>query len=342
MSWSGNRRMLFNDKNTIERALEKVAEIVIQSQFTTQPPWCKFEGISCGTQPGTLEYASVLNITLSGRNLNGTLPKNFKDFQSMEYLNLGTNLLHGTLTGMDSWSSKLTVIQLHNNYFSGKLPQMIKYQMNDLSILSVSSNLLTGSIPPSLNYLSKLSILQLSYNSFSGNLYNASLSSTILNTLSLEGNKLTGSFPYILTNLTSLRHLDLSQNYLDGTIPANLGNYGLLNRLDLKMNSMSGTIPTSISKLSLLSYLDLHNNYFTMGTLKKITSSYFSSYTCNSTINLSENCLIFVNEIQPSTNANKTRCKAPSFQPSSSEFISVLTFSYYYVPSLIFIIHNII
>ena len=326
MSWSGNRRMLFNNKNTmeLERILEKVAEIVIQSQFTTQPPWCKFEGIFCGTFPGTLEYASVLNITLNDRNLNGTLPINFKDFRSIKYLDLATNSLYGTLTGMDSWSPKLTVINLNNNRFSGKLPQMIKYQMNDLSIFTVSSNILTGSIPQSLNYLSKLSILQLSYNSFSGNLYNASLSSTILNTLSFAGNVITGSFPYILTNLTSLRSLDLSKNYLAGTIPANLGNYGVLNRLDLSLNSMSGTIPTSVSKLNLLSYLDLHNNYFTMGTLKNITSSYFSLYTSNNTINLSENCLVFINKIQSSTNANRTRCKAPSFQPSSSEFILLI------------------
>jgi Leucine-rich repeat (LRR) protein len=326
MSWSGDRRMLFNNENTMERTIEEVADIVIQSSYTTQPPWCSFEGISCGTISGTVSYASILNISLSDRNLNGTLPDNMKDFQSLETLDLGGNLLRGSLPSIESWSSKLKILNLHGNRFTGKLPDGMEYSMTDLSIFSVQSNLLTGPIPFSLNYLSALSVLKLSYNSFDGNLSTLSIASPLLNTLSLSGNTLTGTFPSTLTKMSSLQYLDVLGNYLFGTLPANIGAFSSLKSLDLSLNALSGTIPTSISQLSMLSDLDLRSNYFTMGMRKNIAASYFSNFTSNSnnTINLSENCLVFVNAMKSSQNANATRCKQPSFQPSSSKLIFII------------------
>ena len=326
MSWSGNRRMLFNNENTMERTIEKVADIVIQSLYTTQPPWCNFEGISCGTEKGTVAYASVLNISLSDINLNGTLPINMKDFQSLETLDLGGNILRGSIPSIETWSSKLKILNLHGNRFTGKLPDGMEYSMADLSIFSVQSNLLTGPIPFSLNYLSALSVLKLSYNSFDGNLSTLSIASPLLKTLSLSGNILTGTFPSSLVKMSSLQYIDVLGNYLVGTLPANIGAFSSLKKLDLSLNSLSGTIPTSVSQLSMLSFLDLHSNYFTMGLRRKIAASYFSNFTSNSdnTINLSENCLVFVNFMKSSQNANATRCKKPSYQPSSSKLILIV------------------
>jgi Leucine-rich repeat (LRR) protein len=315
MSWSGNRRMLSNNENTMERTVEKVADIVIQSSYTTQPPWCNFEGITCGTKEGTIAYASILNISLSDRNLSGTLPGNMKDFQSIETLDLGGNILRGKIPSIEMWSSKLKILNLHGNRFTGKLPDGMEYSMTDLSILSVQS---------------ALSVLKLSYNSFDGNLSTLSIASPLLNTLSLSGNTLTGTFPSTLTKMSSLQYLDVLGNYFFGTLPANIGAFGKLKSLDLSGNALSGTIPTSISKLRKLSNLDLHSNYFTMGTRKNIDASYFSNFTnnVNNTINLSGNCLVFVNGMKSSQNANATRCKKPSFQPSSSKLILIITCCY--------------
>ncbi|RHN60309.1 putative leucine-rich repeat domain, L domain-containing protein [Medicago truncatula] len=87
-----------------------------------------------------------------------------------------------------------TTIDLSNNMFEGKIPEVIG-ELNSLKGLNLSNNRITGTIPQSLSKLRHLEWLDLSRN------------------------QMTGEIPVALTNLNFLSFLNLSKNHLEGVIP---------------------------------------------------------------------------------------------------------------------------
>ena len=122
VSWSGQRRlhgqegsMPIPESTSVHRSL-----------YTSQPSWCSFQGVTCGSVSGSSSYASVLSIVLDRNSLTGSIPASI-----------------GALTG-------LTMLDLAVNSLRGSIPASIGSLVN-LQYLLLDHNLLTGTIPLSLS-----------------------------------------------------------------------------------------------------------------------------------------------------------------------------------------------
>ena len=315
-------------RNKAEEYFENIAESVLSNDFSTQPPWCSFEGIFCGTFLGTLNYSSVLKISISMKNLTGTIPEEILYLQNLQFIDFSSNLLNGTIpSNLNKWSKNLMNLNLSTNSLSGNISYLPS--LNKLANLSISRNLLYGEIPQGINLLSSLTLLDLSFNFLTGTLPVTLGQNTKLQDLQLSNNLIFGQIPISFSNLTNLEYLSIGTNALTGKIPNLITNMKKLKLLNLELNSLSGTIPSKISKLSLLSTLTLQSNFLTMGLKNSINSTLFSTATNEGTLQLFENCLVFKSFYKSEQNCNATRCQQPTSFPSSSK--KKVTFMCYFV-----------
>ncbi len=180
---------------------------------------------------------SVKTIFLLGNQINGTIPEEIGNLTHLEALYLNNNNLQGPLPATLGNCSNLKVLRLENNQISGEIPSELGNLIH-LEDLGLSNNNLSGTIPATF-----------------GNLVN-------LRSLHLSFNNLTGTIPAELGNLTNLIHFYLSYNQFTGTIPEELGNLTNLRFFEVYSNRLSGSLPESLGNLSALQYFRIQNNEF--------------------------------------------------------------------------------
>ena len=179
--------------------------------------------------------------------------------------------------------------------------------LTEMSSFSLAYNRISGSIPQSFLSMPRLSHLYLENNSLTGSITPiTSLNMGLLN-LYLNDNSLGGSIPESLGLLTGLKSLQLDYNFHEGTIPTTLNRLTKLESLYLNSNLLTGTIPV-LNQSSLLS-VKLFSNYLSMGSLKEVPVSTFSTWAH---IDVHSNCLVYRNPDKPSQNVNATNCKGKS------------------------------
>ena len=166
-----------------------MSDSVHRRLFYSQPPWCFFEGVTCGSVSGSSTYANMISISLYSLALYGSLPSSIGNFQS------------------------LTILSLQNNSINGSIPSTIS-GMTALQSLNLYSNSLTGSIPSTISALTALQVLVLDSNRLVGSIPSTVSSLTALGSLSLSSNSLTGSIPSTMRTLTVLQFINLDNNYL--------------------------------------------------------------------------------------------------------------------------------
>ncbi|KAF6998983.1 hypothetical protein CFC21_015055 [Triticum aestivum] len=238
-----------------------------------------------GTIPGELgKLPNLHTLNLAGSNLEGNIPKSLGTSNSLSYVNLANNSLTGgipvslansvslstlilsrnNLSGeipsvLFDNSSKLTVVDLQKNSFTGPIPHF--HTVATLKFLCLTENFLSGSIPPSLGNVSSLSSIFLGQNRLSGLIPETLSHITKLLELDLSFNSLSGSVPSSIYNMTSLRYFSVGSNTLVGQIPSHIG-YSLSNLqlLILGSNRLKGLIPASLANMLNLQILDLSNN----------------------------------------------------------------------------------
>ncbi|QHN91316.1 Receptor-like protein [Arachis hypogaea] len=140
----------------------------------------EFQGMMArndNTQTGGLEYMSTVANTTS-----------------VPYNDSVVIIMKGEMIEMSRILTIFTTIDLSNNLFEGKIPQILG-ELNSLKGLNLSHNKISGIIPQTL-----------------GNL-------TSLEWLDLSRNQLKGEIPMALINLNFLSVLNLSKNQLEGMIP---------------------------------------------------------------------------------------------------------------------------
>ncbi|XP_049936124.1 receptor like protein 23-like [Nymphaea colorata] len=247
-------------------------------------------------------------LSLSGCNISGTMDESLLHFQSLSYLDLGSNQLESSiLEGLCSLGD-ITSLRLRGNFMTGAIPpclfslpslkvldlggnhlnsQIPNPIPSSLTELDLSGNGLTGSIPSSLFNLSFLETLELSHNLLTENIPSSHFNLPFLKKLVLSGNSLTGTIPSWLFNLSSLEELDLSSNRLL-LIPSMLFNpISPLNTVNLSDNSLSRSVPSWLFNLSSLESLDLSNNFLT-----GVPSLLFNSNSSLTTLDLCHNNLM--------------------------------------------------
>ncbi|KAL5716195.1 non-specific serine/threonine protein kinase [Ranunculus cassubicifolius] len=222
-----------------------------------------------GLVPVSLTNASRLEvIDFHGNYFTGSLPMEFGKLKNLTNLNFNRNRL-GTTTSVDDLQfitsltncRNLEMIEFHENFLRGPLPDSISNLSATLINLDAGDNKIYGSIPEGIQNLINLESIFLQGNSLTGNIPVTIGNFKNLTRLNLQGNLLSGEIPPSLGNLIKLSDLNLGGNKLNGTIPRALENCRNLLNLNLSHNYLSGTIPTQvIGTSSLIASLYLQDN----------------------------------------------------------------------------------
>ncbi|XP_055812696.1 receptor-like protein 7 [Solanum dulcamara] len=211
-----------------------------------------FEGLS-----------ELVNMNLGNNLLNGSLPAYIFELPSLQQLLLYSNQFVGIVDEFrNAASSLLDIIDLSNNRLNGSIPKSM-FEVGMLKALSLSSNFFSGTVPLDLiGRLSNLSRLELSYNNMTVDASSSNSTSfkfPQLNILKLASCRLQ-KFPD-LKNQSRMIHLDLSDNQIRGAIPNWIWGIGggALAHLNLSINQLE-YVEQPYNASSNLVVLDLHSN----------------------------------------------------------------------------------
>ncbi|PNX77460.1 receptor protein kinase-like protein, partial [Trifolium pratense] len=205
--------------STLTSQLEREANAILNSRWwnTYDANYnisyrCNWDEIFCN-KVGSISEINIdyhFEVPPSAREL-ATL--DLSTFQNLESLTIRSISMGGTIPKEIGLLSKLTHLDLSDNYLVGEIPPSLG-GLRQLKYLDISNNILRGSIPLELGFLKNLTALDLSYNRFKGEI------------------------PSSLGNLEKLVYLNISGNYIQGSIPLELGFLKNLTTLDLSYNRL--------------------------------------------------------------------------------------------------------
>jgi len=236
---------------------------------------------------GDMQSLKLLN--LSNNNLSGNLPVSIGKLTQCEEINLSSNKLNGPMHASFGNLARLKKLLLSLNNFSGNLPASLG-GMKELIILHINQNNFNGPIPTSIGSLSKLEELLMSQNLFIGSLPAELSSLSKLRTFIVSQNGLTGNLPPQMASLSQLQFFYADENQLTGNIPVEWAALTNLKELWLHRNNLSGPLPSSLTSMTGLQKLLLNQNKFTgeipaqIGNLKNLISFHISDNTFSGSI----------------------------------------------------------
>ncbi|XP_019154630.1 PREDICTED: receptor kinase-like protein Xa21 [Ipomoea nil] len=194
-------------------------------------------------------------------------PKMGYKLQNIIGINLILNNLGGAIPSYISNCSKLEVLYLQSNSFSGPIPNSLG-ELEFLEVLKIFENRLTSeSSSTGVNFMTSLAncrylkTLEISKNPL--NIVLPSSFGNLSNSLELFlafGCNIKGKISNEVGNLSSLMALELSLNELTGVVPRGIGGLNQLQKLNLGYNKLSGCLPNSICNLKYLDSLYLSKN----------------------------------------------------------------------------------
>ena len=212
-----------------------------------------------------LSRLQSLHAELNG--FNGIVPAELGRLQQLEVLTLEDNILEAK--NEEEWEfvhsltncSRLQLLNIGANRFSGKLPDPLVNLSINLQWLRIQNNSLSGVIPSDIGNLAGLEMLDFSHNLLTGVIPQSIGKLTRLHQLGLYSNYLSGHLPSSIGNLSSLLQLYGGSNSFEGPIPPSIGNLSKLLGLDFSNSNLTGLIPNKIMELPSISmFLDLSNN----------------------------------------------------------------------------------
>ncbi|XP_062011661.1 probable leucine-rich repeat receptor-like serine/threonine-protein kinase At3g14840 isoform X2 [Rosa rugosa] len=235
--------------------------------------------------PELIRLPYLQEIDLSRNYLNGTIPP---EWGALPLLNISLvgNRLTGSLPVELANITTLKSLAIDFNSFSGVLPVKLGNLPNIKRMLLTSNNF-TGELPETFAGLTTLKDFRISDNSFSGKIPNFIQNWTNLDRLAIQASGLTGPIPSGISLLTKL--IDMRITDLNGTessfpslenmkkleilmlrncnisvqLPPYLGGMTTLTTLDLSFNKLTGEIPRSFSGLAKMEYMFLTGNMLT-------------------------------------------------------------------------------
>lgn len=248
---SDEHQILMNLKSKIEKSNTGVF-----SSWTEANSVCKFNGIVCNSN------GLVAEINLPQQQLVGVVPfDSICGLQALQKISLGTNFLYGTITEGLKNCTRLQVLDLGNNSFSGEVPDLS--MLIELSFLNLNSSGFSGKFPwKSVENLPNLEFLSLGDNPFEPSPFPMEvLKLEKLYWLYLTNCSIKGQIPEGIANLTQLQNLELSDNQMFGEIPAGIVKLKKLWQLELYNNSLRGKLPVGFGNLTNLVNFDVSTNW---------------------------------------------------------------------------------
>lgn len=218
---------------------------------------CEFTGITCDDTG-----LWVKEIELSNQNLRGSIPfDSICQLQSLEKLSLGFNYLHGSVTEDLNKCSRLTYLDLGNNFFSGVIPDISS--MHGLMYLYVNNSGFSGAFPwGSLENMAEVVELSVGDNPFDQTLFPKEvLKMRNLTWLYMANCSIAGEIPAGIGELTQLINFEISSNYITGPIPTEITKLVKLWQLELYNNNLTGKLPVGLRNLTNLQFFDASTNY---------------------------------------------------------------------------------
>ena len=209
---------------------------------------------------------SLRSLDLNSNNLEGPFPRYLVDFDELEVVNVGNNMIGDTCPCWLGSLPELKILVLRSNRFYGPLclPN-IMLPFEALRIIDLSHNEFTG-------FLSRWIFVILEamknvdekgsdglYMQGEEDYYQDSVTVTvkgrdlvlkkiitIFTTIDLSSNQFQGEIPQVLGDFKSLIVLNLSHNGLTGSISVSFANMTALESLDLSSNKLHGRIPEQL------------------------------------------------------------------------------------------------
>ncbi|XVF03651.1 hypothetical protein REPUB_Repub05bG0011500 [Reevesia pubescens] len=225
----------------------------------------------------------LINLDLSYNKIRVIEADMFSKLEGLTYLNLGSNLLGGSVL-VPPPSTRVFIVS--KNRLKGKLPSSI-CSLKSLETLDLSENNLSGTLTDCLGAFSTtLKILDLRRNKFFENVPDSFVEGNMLQTIDFSSNDLDGPLPKSLMNCSRLQVLNVGNNKINDTFPQWLGaltvlevfvlcsnnfhgliinsNYGSLfsnlQIFDLSSDDLDGPLPKSLMNCSKLQVLNVGNN----------------------------------------------------------------------------------
>ncbi|GKA73846.1 kinase-like domain-containing protein [Tanacetum coccineum] len=199
-----------------------------------------------GGIPPFMGNISSMNVFIAIGNPLGSLPSEIgNQLPNLEFLQKWGNELSGVLPPSISNCSKLVILEIRDNNFSGKLTIDFSELREIKSILLQNNNLHGRGEADDMKFIDSLR------------------NCTKLGWLVLYNCNLVGMLPISIGNLSDqISSLWLGYNQLFGSLPSSIGSLVGLTTLDLRANRFKGKIPTTIGKLQNLQLLTLFSNHF--------------------------------------------------------------------------------
>ncbi len=226
-------------------------------------PWDLTANESTWTGVTVNNDGRVTELSLSFRNLNGTLPNEIGNLTELTKLNIfggSSNNLTGTIPASICNLTKLESITLSQNKLTGEIPSCL-FSITSLKTISISgdSPIFILDLPNDLSHLVNLESLSLQRVDLSseGGFPESVFQLTNLTRLYLDINRFTGEIPPGISNLTELTYLNIGGNNLTGSIPSEIGSLTNLIHLSFRNTSMSGNIPSELGNLTNLIFLTI-------------------------------------------------------------------------------------
>ncbi|XP_073145757.1 uncharacterized protein [Henckelia pumila] len=271
-----------------------------------------------GSLPQSMANLSsqLLYLDLGENLIQGTIPSGIQNLIALSRISFLGNFLEGPIPSGIGKLSKALAIELQANGLTNEIPSSLG-NLTLLNHVDLSDNNLRGTIPQSLSNCTNLLYIDLSFNNLIGSIPQDVISLSSISILfNLAHNAFTGSIPPEVGSLYNLLELDLSGNRLSGVIPSTLGSCIALGRLHLENNSLQGQIPVELGALKGLEDLDLSQN-----NLSGSIPSFLGNELYLKNLNLSFNELqgevptqgVFQNQSAISVEGNKNLCGGLDF-----------------------------
>ncbi|KAK4789281.1 hypothetical protein SAY86_020600 [Trapa natans] len=235
------------------------------SSSSSNSDCCRWEGVTCDSVSGR-----VIELSLTDKTLNGSLPPSILKLSHLSRLNLTKNKISGNLP--PSFFDSLTALKdldLSFNSISGELPPLPPN--NSLLSLNIASNKFSGNISESFFRLGRSLInFNASDNGFSGQIPSPICdgssnpnSSVYISSLDFSNNNFSGQIPKGLGGCSKLETFRAGFNSLTGELPEDMYGATSLQEISLFVNQLTGPIGNGITKLTNIRILALYSNNFT-------------------------------------------------------------------------------